>query len=220
MGIISQRGCYGKCPIQAFECGRTRRTDDRLGVGDEAAGHGPQPPAPPSDGRWLAMGRPGMTPGPPTPRSGPRPGAGVPGGGEHGCILGAGRPSWDMARGSPAPIVARLKLDEARRAFERCLRPVPEPLRPSLTDSQDKAMADHERLARNLPIRIFFAAPPQPMAAGHHREHQRPAPPVPPERDRPPLLLPTGTQRHRRQSPHPPCQGLGWPPFDEVFVRP
>lgn len=66
-------------------------------------------------------------------------------------------------------ILARLDgltADEARRAFERRLRTVPEALRQSLTYDQGKEMADHEHLAQRVRIRVFFADPHSPWQRG------------------------------------------------------
>ena len=55
---------------------------------------------------------------------------------------------------------------EARRAFERRLRTIPEPLRQSLTYDQGKEMAEHERLAQNIRIQVYFADPHSPWQRG------------------------------------------------------
>ena len=52
--------------------------------------------------------------------------------------------------------------EEARRAFQRRLRRIPEGLRRTLTYDQGKEMAEHETLAENLRIRVFFADPHSP----------------------------------------------------------
>jgi IS30 family transposase len=67
----------------------------------------------------------------------------------------------------------------AREGFTKKLRHVPAPLRKTLTYDRKKEMAEHERLAHRLAIRIFFADPYGPVAAWHQREHQRIAAPVP-----------------------------------------
>ena len=59
-------------------------------------------------------------------------------------------------------LLARMEGTDARsacRGFMKKLRPVPAPLRKPLTDDRGKEMAEHERLAERLAIRIFFAAP-------------------------------------------------------------
>ncbi len=54
----------------------------------------------------------------------------------------------------------------AYRGFTKKLRPVPAPLRKTLTDDRGKEMAEHERLAQRLAIRIFFADPHSPGQRG------------------------------------------------------
>ena len=54
----------------------------------------------------------------------------------------------------------------AYRGFTKKLRPVPAPLRKTLPDDRGKEMAEHERLAQRLAIRIFFADPHSPWQRG------------------------------------------------------
>ena len=59
-------------------------------------------------------------------------------------------------------ILARMDGTDARSAregFTKKLRHVPALLRKTLTDDRGKEMAEHERLAERLAIRVFFAAP-------------------------------------------------------------
>ena len=67
-------------------------------------------------------------------------------------------------------ILARLRGDgctEAREtALPRKLRHVPVPLRKTLTYDRGKEMAEHERLAQRLAIRVFFADPHSPWQRG------------------------------------------------------
>lgn len=54
----------------------------------------------------------------------------------------------------------------AYRGFVRKLRPVPTPLRKTLTYDRGKEMAAHERLAHRLAIQVFFADPHSPWQRG------------------------------------------------------
>jgi IS30 family transposase len=54
----------------------------------------------------------------------------------------------------------------AREGFTHKLRHVPAPLRKTLTYDRGKEMAEHERLAQRLAIRIFFADPYSPWQRG------------------------------------------------------
>jgi transposase, IS30 family len=54
----------------------------------------------------------------------------------------------------------------AREGFTKKLRHVPTPLRKTLTYDRGKEMAEHERLAQRLVIRIFFADPYSPWQRG------------------------------------------------------
>jgi transposase, IS30 family len=59
-------------------------------------------------------------------------------------------------------ILARMTGTDARSAregFTKKLRHVPAPLRKTLTYDRGKVMAEHERLAARLSIRVFFADP-------------------------------------------------------------
>ncbi|TKS61878.1 MAG: IS30 family transposase [Nitrospira sp.] len=54
----------------------------------------------------------------------------------------------------------------AREGFTQKLRHVPAPLRQTLTYDRGKEMAEHERLAQRLAIRVFFADPYSPWQRG------------------------------------------------------
>ena len=54
----------------------------------------------------------------------------------------------------------------ARQGFTKKLRPVPAPLRKTLTYDRGKEMAEQERLAERLAIRVFFADPHSPWQRG------------------------------------------------------
>jgi IS30 family transposase len=54
----------------------------------------------------------------------------------------------------------------ARQGFTKKLRHVPAPLRKTLTYDRGKEMAEHERLAQRLAIRVFFADPYSPWQRG------------------------------------------------------
>lgn len=66
-------------------------------------------------------------------------------------------------------ILARLDGTDAlsaREGFTRKLKHVPPPLRKTLTYDRGKEMAEHERLAQRLAIRVFFADPHSPWQRG------------------------------------------------------
>ena len=66
-------------------------------------------------------------------------------------------------------ILARMDGTDARSAregFMKTLRHVPAPLRKTLTYDRGKEMAEHERLAEQLAIQIFFADPYSPWQRG------------------------------------------------------
>ena len=66
-------------------------------------------------------------------------------------------------------ILARMDGTDARSAregFMKTLRHVPAPLRKTLTYDRGKEMAEHERLAEQLAIRVFFADPYSPWQRG------------------------------------------------------
>jgi IS30 family transposase len=66
-------------------------------------------------------------------------------------------------------ILARLDgtdAGSARQGFTRKLKHVPSPLRKTLTYDRGKEMAEHERLAHHLAIRVFFADPHSPWQRG------------------------------------------------------
>jgi IS30 family transposase len=66
-------------------------------------------------------------------------------------------------------LLARMEGTDARSAragFTKKLRHVPAPLRKTLTYDRGKEMAEHERLAQRLAIRIFFADPHSPWQRG------------------------------------------------------
>ena len=66
-------------------------------------------------------------------------------------------------------IVARMDgtdATSARKGVTKKLRHVPAPLRKTLTYDRGKEMAEHERLAQRLAIRIFFADPYSPWQRG------------------------------------------------------
>lgn len=74
-----------------------------------------------------------------------------------------------VERTSRLVILARLQGTDARSAcdgFTKKLRHVPVPLRKTLTYDRGKEMAEHERLAQRLAIRVFFADPHSPWQRG------------------------------------------------------
>jgi IS30 family transposase len=96
----------------------------------------------------------------------------VPGHWEGDLILGAGGAS---AIGTLVERVTRFtllvwmptrKADLVASAFAGALNAIPEPLRKTLTYDQGKEMAQHESLALNTGMRIFFADPHAPWQRG------------------------------------------------------
>ncbi len=78
-------------------------------------------------------------------------------GARHGSAVGS-----LVERTSRLVVLARLEGTDAVRArqgFTRKLTRVPAPLRKTLPDDRGKEMAEHERLAQRLAIRVFFADP-------------------------------------------------------------
>ena len=100
----------------------------------------------------------------------------VPGHGEGDLIKGARTGSAVgtlVERTTRLVSLARMDGTDARSAregFTKKLRHVPAPLRKTLTDDRGKEMAEHERLAARLAIRVFFADPYSPWQRGTH-EH-------------------------------------------------
>lgn len=96
----------------------------------------------------------------------------VPGHWEGDLIKGArnGSAVGTLVEGtSRLVILARLQGTDARSAcdgFTKKLRHVPVPLRKTLTYDRGKEMAEHERLAQRLAIRVFFADPHSPWQRG------------------------------------------------------
>jgi IS30 family transposase len=68
--------------------------------------------------------------------------------------------AWSSARLDGTDTVS------ARQGFTRKLKPVPAPLRKTLTYDRGKEMAEHERLAHRLAIQVFFADPHSPWPRG------------------------------------------------------
>jgi IS30 family transposase len=72
-------------------------------------------------------------------------------------------------------ILARMEGTDARSArqgFTKKRRPVPAPLRKTLTYDRGKERAEHEQLAQRLAIRVFFADPYRPWPRGTN-EHTK-----------------------------------------------
>lgn len=96
----------------------------------------------------------------------------VPGHWEGDLIKGAGNASAVgslVERTSRLVVLARLDgtgAVSARRGFAKKLRRVPVALRKTLTYDRGKEMAEHERLAQRLSIRVFFADPHSPWQRG------------------------------------------------------
>lgn len=96
----------------------------------------------------------------------------VPGHWEGDLIKGARNASAVgtlVERTSRLVILARLQGTDARSAcdgFAKKLRHIPVPLRKTLTYDRGKEMAEHERLAQRLAIRVFFADPHSPWQRG------------------------------------------------------
>ncbi len=96
----------------------------------------------------------------------------VPGHWEGDFILGAGGASAIgtlVERTSRYVVLVRMptrKADVAASAFAGALNAIPAPLRKTLTYDQGKEMAQHEQLALNTGMRIFFADPHAPWQRG------------------------------------------------------
>jgi len=96
----------------------------------------------------------------------------VPGHWEGDLILGAGGASAIgtlVERTTRFVVLVRMptrKADVAACAFAGALNAIPAPLRKTLTYDQGKEMADHESLALNTGMRIFFADPHSPWQRG------------------------------------------------------
>ena len=96
----------------------------------------------------------------------------VPGHWEGDLILGAGGASAIgtlVERATRFVVLVRMptrKADVASSAFAGALNAIPSSLRKTLTYDQGKEMADHENLALNTGIRIFFADPHSPWQRG------------------------------------------------------
>jgi IS30 family transposase len=74
------------------------------------------------------------------------------------------------------------------QAMRHAISKLPQELVRSITWDQGKELSRHVDFTIDTGIGVYFCdprSPWQPPAAGHQREHQRPASPVPPERDRP-----------------------------------
>ncbi len=87
------------------------------------------------------------------------------------------------------PALAGHGAEAVRDAIAEVITTLPAQLRRSLTWDQGAEMAQHAQLGHRHWARHLLLRPAQPMAAGHQREHQRPAAPVLPQghRPRPPL---------------------------------
>ena len=72
-----------------------------------------------------------------------------------------------------------------RHAIIAKMRHLPKILRNTLTRDQGGELALHTRIGTVLGMRVYFSRPAQPVAAGHQREHQRTAAPIPPQGHRP-----------------------------------
>jgi IS30 family transposase len=96
----------------------------------------------------------------------------VPGHWEGDFILGAGGASAIgtlVERTTRFVVLVRMptrKAEVAASAFAGALNAIPEPLRKTLTYDQGKEMAEHERLALDTGMRIFFADPHAPWQRG------------------------------------------------------
>jgi IS30 family transposase len=78
-------------------------------------------------------------------------------GASHGSAVGT-----LVARTTRLVILARMEgtdATSAREGFTKTLRHVPAPRRKTLTYDRGEKMAEHERLAQRLAIRVFFADP-------------------------------------------------------------
>ena len=92
--------------------------------------------------------------------------------------------------------------DPGPQAITAKITSLPERLRASLTWDQGKEMAQHARHDRHRRAGLLLRSA-QPLAARHQREHQRPAPPVLPQRHRPLHGHPGRARRRRRRTQRP-----------------
>ena len=88
----------------------------------------------------------------------------------------------------------------AREGFTKKLRPVPAPLRKTLTDYRGKEMAEHERLAQRLAIRVSV----KPVATWHQRTHEWVVAPIPAHGHRLVGLHAARAECHRQSPEHAP----------------
>ena len=91
---------------------------------------------------------------------------------------------WRPAR-QERPALAGHGAEAVRDAITSQIMSLPEQLRRSLTWDQGTEMAQHAQLKIDTGLKVYFCDPQSPWQRGHQREHQRPAAPVLPERDRP-----------------------------------
>jgi IS30 family transposase len=80
------------------------------------------------------------------------------------------------------------KADITAEAFTAILNRFDSQLRRSMTFDQGSEMRHHKMLTENTGACS--------LGAGHQRKHQRPAPPIPTQRNRPLVVLPRPTRRH------------------------
>ena len=92
------------------------------------------------------------------------------------------------------------KADLVADALAAKITTLPAALTRTLTWDQGHEMAEHVRFTEETGIEVYFCDPKSPWQRGMQREHQRPAPSVPPQDPRLPDPDPGRLRRHRRQA--------------------
>jgi hypothetical protein len=137
-----------------------------------------------------------------------------PGTHEGDLLLGSGNSALAtlVERTSRLTLLVRLPNGRSSEPVLAALRErivtLPHQLVRSLTWDQGKEMALHAQFTVDTGLQIYICDPRSLMAAGHEREHQRPAPPVLPEGHQPQRCQPG---RARRLSPRSSTVGLDKP---------
>ena len=108
------------------------------------------------------------------------------------------------------PLPDGFTAERMRPALTAAVLRLPEQLRRSLTWDHGQEMAEHTAVHHRLRRPGLFLRPAQPLAARHQREHQRPAPPIPPQERRPRQLDQAALDAIAAELNGRPRQTLGW----------